>query len=52
MAMRSGGEVHTCEGHLLCGVELDGIDCEEDNKDDTKCCIKYPTATYNSVKPD
>lgn len=37
-------KVYTCEGHLLCGVELDGVDCEEDNKDETKRCIKYPTA--------
>lgn len=26
-------QVDTCEGHLLRGVELDRVDCEEDNRD-------------------
>lgn len=42
--MSDRSQVYTCEGHLLCGVELDGVDCEEDNKDETQCCIKHPIA--------
>lgn len=42
--LATGVTVCTCEGHLLRGVELDGVDCEDDNKDETKYCIRYLTA--------
>lgn len=28
--------MRTCEGHLLRGVEFDGVDCGKGNKDETK----------------
>lgn len=37
-----GIEIHTSEGHLLCGVELDGVDCGQDSKDETWFYIKHP----------
>lgn len=32
--------MRTCEGHLLCGVELDRVDCRQKDKNETYCNIK------------
>lgn len=42
-------QVDTCEGHLLRGVELDRVDCEEDNRDEIRTGHKPASS---GVKPD
>lgn len=44
--MSDRSRVNTCEGHLLRGVELDRVDCEEDNREEIRTGHKPATSKH------